>query len=278
MLGQHPELAGLPELKLFCYSTLAELETSLPDYWRRRGVTHRSPGLLRAVALLLFGGQTAETLREARQWLEARSHWPGASILDVLLARLHPRSAVEKSPEHVLDDVTLERMAAAYPAARYVHLTRHPISTQRSMQEYRKRLAPTDPQIGEPMAGIESWYEVHRRILLFTASLPAVRHFRVRAEDVLNQSDGTLRAIAGWLGVRTDESAIEAMKHPELSPFADAGPPELGVAGGNDPGFLRDPVPRRASMPDELAPPTGWSAPTQVWTLVTEMSERLGYH
>jgi len=55
MIGQHPELAGLPELKLFRYRTIGELERSLPPYWIERGFTHRSPGLVRALAQLEFG-------------------------------------------------------------------------------------------------------------------------------------------------------------------------------------------------------------------------------
>ena len=44
------ELAGLPELKLFRYGTIGELEASLPRFWIERGMQHRSPGLVRAVA------------------------------------------------------------------------------------------------------------------------------------------------------------------------------------------------------------------------------------
>ena len=62
MIGQHPDLAGFPELKLFCCETMGELEDSLPRYWLERGVTHRSPGLVRAVAEFEFGGQTLESL------------------------------------------------------------------------------------------------------------------------------------------------------------------------------------------------------------------------
>src|ERR1700736_1202175 len=60
MLGQHPDLAGLPELKLFSYRTIGELEASLPQYWIDRGFTYRSPGLVRALGEYMVGGQTAE--------------------------------------------------------------------------------------------------------------------------------------------------------------------------------------------------------------------------
>ena len=47
---------------------------------------------------------------------------------------------------------------------------------------------------------------------------------RVRGEDLLGEPDTYLRKIAEWLGLRTDEEAIEAMKHPEQSPYACIGP------------------------------------------------------
>ena len=73
MVGQHPALFALPELKLFAYPTLGELAASLPEYWRRRGVAHRSPGLVRAVAELLCGGQDPVGIPAAQAWLAARA-------------------------------------------------------------------------------------------------------------------------------------------------------------------------------------------------------------
>jgi len=276
MIGQHPELAGLPELKLFCCETIGELEASLPRFWFDRGVTHRSPGLVRALAEYEFGGQTAEALCAARAWLRERTEWSGADVLDFFLEKLRPRTAIEKSPDNLLTDAALSRIGAAYPRARYLHLTRHPVSTQRSIEEYRLRSVGT-PQDGEPMRSIAAWYEIHRRILLFADGLPEERYLRVRAEDVLNDPRPQLRAIAEWLGIRDDAEAIEAMLHPEASPFARPGPPDSGVVGGNDPGFLRDPVPRRVDVAQSLDPPPRWVAEPEVWRMVVAMANRLGY-
>lgn len=277
MIGQHPDLVGLPELKLFCCGTIGELEASLPSYWINRGITHRSPGLVRALAEFEFGDQTLESLSLARAWLQDRLHWSGSDVLDVLLTRLSPRIAVEKSPDNVSDDTSLSRMASAYPKARYLHLTRHPVTTQRSMQEHRNRTVPSDPQGDEPMFGIASWYDTHRRIFHFGATLPPDRYMRIRAEDVLNDTERRLRGIARWLGIRTDASAIEAMKHPEASPFASPGVADSGVAGGNDPSFLRDPTPHCAEVPATLEPPQGWTADMLIWRMVTDLANRLGY-
>src|SRR5262249_6588588 len=80
MIGQHPQCASLPELKLFAYPTIGELEASLPRYWSDQGITHRSPGLVRAIAQFKFGGQSPDSLQSARAWLGERSDWPGSRV------------------------------------------------------------------------------------------------------------------------------------------------------------------------------------------------------
>lgn len=277
ILGQHPELAGLPELKLFAYPTIGELEASLPGFWIGRGLTHRSPGLVRALAEHLFDGQSAAALAQARAWLGVRSRWSGADVLDLLLERLQPRIAVEKSPETVETDDPLARAAAAYPRARYLHLTRHPVATQRSIQAHLNSILPGHGDADQPMAGIAAWFATHRRILRFVETLPTDRYLRIRAEDVLNNMRASLALVAGWLGIRTDPAAIEAMTHPEASPFAGFGPAESGVGGGSDPAFLRDPVPHPVPAPDALEPPSGWLAGEAAWARVVALANLLGY-
>lgn len=277
MIGQHPALAGLPELKLFCAADIAEMEASLPRFWIERGVTHRSPGLVRALAEHFFGGQEPDALAEARRWLGARGAWTGAEVLDLLLGRLSPRIAVEKSPENAASDEALVRLAEAYPAARYIHLTRHPVTTQRSMQAHWERIMPDYPLEGQPMLGFAAWVDVNRRILDCTAGLPSHRVLRLKAEDVLDGSTAALITVAAWLGVSCDAAAIEAMRHPEASPFAHEGPRDSGIIGGFDPGFLQNPALRRIESPPPLTQPEGWSGNKPLWGMVTELAERLGY-
>lgn len=277
MIGGHPALAGLPELKLFCAADIADMEASLPRFWIERGVTHRSPGLVRALAEHLFAGQDVQALAKARCWLGERGAWSGAEVLDVLLTRLSPLIAVEKSPENAASDESLARLAQAYPAARYIHLTRHPATTQRSMQAHWERIMPDYPLEGQPMLGYAAWVGVNRRILDFTAGLPGHRALRLRAEDVLDGSTATLIRVAAWLGVSCDTAAIESMRHPEASPFAHEGPRGSGIIGGFDPGFLRDPAPRRIESPPRLSQPEGWSGNKPLWRMVTDLAERLGY-
>jgi hypothetical protein len=277
MVGRHPDLADVPELKLFAYPTLGELEDSLPRFWIERGVTHRSPGLVRALAEFAFGGQTPASLTLARAWLRERRHWSGADLFDVLMERLRPRCCVEKSPEHVDSDVTLARVATAYPRARYLHLTRHPVTTQQSMARHTERTAGRAAWDDQPMAGIQAWFVTHERILRFAHGLPGSRYLRVRSEDVLNDQRASLRRIAAWLGLRADDSAISAMANPATSPFACFGPQASGVIGGNDHGFLKDPTPRRVELPTTLDPPPGWPEGPDIWNVVCALGAKLGY-
>lgn len=279
MIGQHPELAGLPELKLFCYATIGELEASLPAFWLKRGVTHRSPGLVRAVAQLAYGDQSIGSLAAAHAWLRIRSHWSGPDVLDFLMARLGGRTAVEKSPEDVDADEALQRLHDAYPKARYLHLTRHPITTLHSMQRHWVRTMMPDPLAGEPIgsSAIAAWFQVNERIRLFCARLPKDRWMRARAEDLLNDPNRHLLGVATWLGIRTDDAAIAAMQHPEASIFARFGPVGSGVVGGSDPDFLADPTLRRTQLPTSLQSPKCTAAYASLWRAVIDLSARLGY-
>ena len=277
MVGQHPELAGLPELKLFAYSTIGDLDASLPQYWRKRGATHRSPGLVRAVAQFEFGGQDLASLDRAQGWLRERSNWTGAHVLDFLLSLLKPRVAVEKSPENVECVAALRRLSLAYPRAKYLHLTRHPVSTQKSMQDHLHRMVPGFATLGEPMSGICGWLATQQRILNFAASLPSERYLRIKGEDVLNDPHSNLKKIAAWLGLRTDEETTVAMMRPQDSPFAFETPACSGVMGGHDPEFLRNPVPCPAQSPPALKPPAGWVGNLSLWQSAVELANQLGY-
>jgi hypothetical protein len=276
MLGQHPDLYGLPELKLFAYLTLGDLEASLPSYAKRKGVVHRSPGLIRAIAQLRFGAQTRETAGAARTWLADRSAWSGAEAFDVIQGWVAPRNAVQKSPDDVQSWVTLHRMSDAYPRARYVHLTRHPTPSVRSMYDHWTRSVPGASTPGLTQVCIDTYVQTHRRILAFGRSVGPTRFLRVRAEDVLNQPDDWLGAIVRWLSLDDGPDAIDAMKHPERSLFSWPGTVGSGISGGGDPAFLSDPVPHHVTVPTGLAPPTGWFDGDE-WAQVREMGIDLGY-
>lgn len=293
MLGQHPELYGFPELHLFIGDTLQEVL----DYQHEGGNYFGPPGLLRAIAELEFGGQTSATVARAIGWLFERRHWSTKRMLDYLCAKVAPRIAIEKSPVTALKPLGLERAWTFYPHAYFLHLTRHPVSTRRSMDEFLKQRMRRERR--RAFDSLLSWYRFHCNILEFTQTLPAGQSLMIKGEDLLSDPDRYLVQIAEWLGIRTDKAAIEAMKHPECSPYAHLGP--FPAFGGNDDNFMRHPHlrPGRVSEPSLHTffaehSPLEWLTPEDQAdlaelgyellpeeTLISEVSalaHRLGYH
>jgi hypothetical protein len=285
ILGRHPELYDFPELNLFLADTLGDIL----DGPRLLGANpNRAPGtpvfpydvgLTRAVAELHFGSQTPDTLAEARGRLNERRDWSSQRVFDSLLDKIRPRTGVDKSPLNVLSPEFMERARAMYPHARFLHLTRHPVSAMRSMHEFfgKRGFGP----VGEDncRAGwngyARAWCSAHQAVLNFTATLPAGQVLRMRGEDLLREPDVHLPRVAAWLGIRCDTGAIEAMKHPENSPFASAGP--LQGWAGYDPKFLERPQLRLVEKPGRLDVPRAWQLDPWLTVTTLELGKRLGY-
>jgi hypothetical protein len=47
--------------------------------------------------------------------------------------------------------------------------------------------------------------------------------------------------------------------------------------GGNDPDFLSNPVPRRATLPSGVEQPAGWVENASLWEMTLDIAARLGY-
>jgi hypothetical protein len=129
--------------------------------------------------------------------------------------------------------------------------------------------APVDPQA--------AWLRLHTLILEFLRQVPSEQQLRVRGEDLVADPAGSLPRIALWLGIRDDPEAVEAMMHPEESPYACFGPP--GARLGNDANFLQTPTlrPDRA-MAHTLTGPQPWRMNAEPFSAdVVELAMAFGY-
>ncbi|BCY09664.1 sulfotransferase [Actinoplanes sp. L3-i22] len=290
MLGQHPRLYGLPEVNLLCDRTMAERAARMA-----KAAHPMDGGLLRAVGQLWFGGQTAATVRRARTWLDARADLTTAAVFRELAQRLDPRTVVEKSPSTVLRPRNLRRAHREFPQARFLHLVRHPRGHGESVlraAEGRRRSGPVRPDHwlarlaahpsdrvpGDGVPGPHNaWYLGNATIVEFLRSVPADAQLRIRGEALLAEPDTVLPRIADWLGLPADAAAIEAMKHPETSPYAFVGPP--GARFGGDVAFLREPALRSAPAPEHrLDGPLSWAPGGQEFpAAVKAMAAEFGY-
>jgi hypothetical protein len=275
MIGLHPELCGFPELALFRREKVAGLLTDPPG-WKGIPTAKRLGGLLRALAQHHDGGQTAETVAAAREWLEERRAWRVADVYDHLLASVAPAIGVEKSPDNSAREDFLDRLMEAYPRARFLHLTRHPVTTVESMWNvYHDKGFWNIPLEMLHQFCLGAWYFHHERLLDLGRRLPPDRLLRLRSEDVLADPTAVLTTVARWLGVDTSPAAIDSMGHPETSPYARPGPP--GAVGGNDSKFLKDPVLRPPRLPAGVVLPEEWVVDPWFRVEVLRMAADLGY-
>jgi hypothetical protein len=275
MIGQHPDLCGFPELAVFRRSTLGEMLTD-PPKWKGQPTRLRLAGLYRALAQHHHGTQSAETIADSVAWVAARRSWAPADILDHLLALAGPRVGIEKSPENSSREEYLQRLVAAYPRARFLHLTRHPVSSVASMYKvwHEKDFWNVPPELFHHFC-VGVWYFQNQRIHRLVTSLPPDRAHTLRSEALLNTPAQVLPQICRWLGLDANEQAIEAMRHPENSPYARIGPP--GALGGADSEFLSDPLLRPTAEPDSLDFPTEWRVDPWLQLAAIELAHRFGY-
>ncbi len=253
MLGQHPQCFGLPELCLFNVERLIDLWVRTSDEMGSEAKTRH--GLLRAVAEIYAGEQSMHAVKMATHWCAARQERTTGEIYRELVAQIDPLVAVEKSPAYTIDIRRMLRIEAAFPDARYIHLTRHPVGMCKSVMalyegtyalhvnsiDFLEDRAIIDPQF--------AWHDANVHILNFLDTIPPERQLRLRGEDVMDDPAFHLRRICRWLGLRDDAAAVEQMMHPERSPFACFGP--LDALFGNDPNFLAGPTfrPHKVRMP-----------------------------
>ncbi len=245
MLGQHPQMYGLPELNLFAGENIDQLI----EYFESEGhrTDRRWDGLLRVIAELFMGKQTEGTVKLARKWVMNHRDESTVGVFEKIMKRAAPKIVVEKSITTVWNDEMLGRALNAFPETRFIHLTRHPRSHGQSMMELTKKRGwkiargiydhSTTPPTPDPQL---LWYRTHRRIIDALAIIPDERKLQVRGEDLLQNPEQKMAEIAQWMGLRTDTEAIEEMKHPERSPFASIGPDNAPM--GSDHKFLEDPA------------------------------------
>lgn len=259
MIGQHPELYGVPELNLFQCETIEEFNTGLTPEGTKKSPFWKSMrhGLLRTVAQLYSGEQTLESIAMAERWLKAREVMTSTEVFQELCDKVAPLRIVEKSPGVLRLRSYMDRMLDAFPKARFIHLVRHPIPQGQSVLkakggvgvlmalnavDQRPIVAELEPQI--------AWHDAQVQILKFFDGLPDSQFITLRGEELMNNMDEVLPELCRWLDISDAPEAIEAMKHPEASAYSCMGPANASL--GNDVNFLKEPALRagRIKVPD----------------------------
>jgi hypothetical protein len=247
MLGRHPQLYGVPELNLFVAKTMGGWYVLHTQHRNRPSATH---GLLRVLAQLHEERQTEQSIENAWQWLAARTDWTTQRMWQYLSDLVYPKVLIDKSPITSMRSRFMEQALDLIPHAYFIHLTRHPIQMSKSFQEnrerFQKKILGREAGTDDAYTPLEFWHHSHKTIMDFTSKLPEGQSIRVQGEKILEENDKYLAQLAEWLGLRSDEEALYAMKHPELSAYSCVGPSNARY--GNDLKFLMSPELRTVSF------------------------------
>jgi hypothetical protein len=278
LLAGHPGIYGFPELLIFSADTVGELIQSSPRPRQIPSfVESQRSGILRAVAEALEGNQEEPAIGRAGQWLADRSWWSSLQLMDYLLERVYPQVGLEKSPETVTTSKALRACLDSYPNARYIHLTRHPVSTMRSHIDHMQPWVGNSEKRRKTLVALaaSSWYMSHLRIIRTLDRLPGRRWARVRAEDLLREPAVQLPKLLSWLGLPADDGIVGQMMHTENWRFAGTGP--SGRLFGGDPKFMLSPMLRPVHDPGEIDFDNSWGVPDEVRGRMTKLANALGY-
>jgi hypothetical protein len=273
MLGQHPQMYGLMELNLFAAGSVADM---LRGY-RMAGDQARH-GLLRVLAQLHHGDQSAESVDAAQEWLMRQRGKSTKAIFDHILELINPRIAVEKSPRITFRRDHLERAADMYPGAYFLHLTRHPRTMCQSQIRVTSRNKQWNGRLDANRIRPQNWWLVTQtNILEFSETLAEGQYMRIKGEELISDPHRYLPQVCEWLGVRTDAEAVEAMLHPEESPYACLGPEN--ALYGNDINFLEKPDFRPGPVSEgSLDGVLEWDPGATFNARTRKIAKELGYH
>lgn len=223
-LGQHPAALYLPETNLALFEMMDQYQRELTGL---RGA--QAHGLLRGLAQLLGGEQSLPAVEMAQRWMMRRSYMTTAMVAGEIAARVAPRRLVMPVVSAILDPAALRRLAAAFPAAPWVHLQAHPhsygsmIKGQLTGEVALALSGAVDPEADPPIPDPQDlWLMVEETLAPALAKRPEGSVHAVRLESLLEDPGGTLAGLAEALGLEGAEGAVLAA--PVVSPFAGPGP------------------------------------------------------
>ncbi len=245
----HPDLEVPPETGF-----LPKLLTLRPLWWGPKGIR---PGVF--TRLVFANGRLARAGLEPSQVQDRLRDLPPASPAEAasrvyeLFAGGRAVLVGDKTPGYV-DHV--EALGHAFPAARFLHMVRHPLDVVASLAGQ-----PWGPN--DPLAAGQLWLRSMRSYSRVTLS--SDRLLEVRLEDLVSEPWDTVSRISAHLGVRPHPNMLEFTERAETISGQNIHP--TGHAG------LFRPLARSRAWSDDLSAEDA----ARTWSLVRQTAESFGY-
>jgi hypothetical protein len=227
MLGSHPEACAAPALNLALADTV--------DEWLAMAALAQAPladGLLRFVAEHWGGGQDAQGIRYAQDWLQQRRGLRMEALTAELRARVAPRALVIPDADAALRPEALLRWQRLLPDARWVLPLRHPMTHGAVYAAWLAEQLYLPPDVLDGSRTPEPgridpqipWLRCRHNLARWVSA--SVQQ-RLRMEDLAADPASTLRHLCEALGWAVPDAAgLARLLQAEGSAFAGQGPPE----------------------------------------------------
>ena len=242
---RHPQIERLVPEPVFLLSSVrsgstllravldshSEIHSPHETHFRRLQVTPTTPATLKAL--------DASELR-----IVDAEHLLWDRLLDRSLRLAGKRVLVEKTPSNVF---AVDRLAAAWPGARFIFLLRHPLAIARSWHAADPHGRPMTRAVPHTLAFMEHLERARQRHAGIT----------VRYEELTADAEAVTRRLCDFLGVDWEASMLDYGR-------ADHGDWQAGIGDWSDrirSGRIQQPraLPTPAEIPDALVPiATAW--------------------
>lgn len=191
MLMGHPSVYAPPELHLAEFDSMRERERRIIEsgqHWKTMGLA-----------------QTVGHLTGWNKWeaFHYTSHLtkrdiPVAEVYRLIHALCPKPIVVDKSPSLTLDAINMLEIERKFEQPKYIFLTRHPSAVIESIMS--KQIDPPFPKYSfDPAEG--RWRTANDNVLRFLGTISAERWHRLTFEDLMEDTEGTLRKVTDFLGI-----------------------------------------------------------------------------
>lgn len=181
-------------------------------------------GELPAFSEAVFVASQQVTRGGPRDWLDLAAHFPrldGALLAREYLARVRARRG--DRPRFIDKQLTnfyyCPLILRAFPSARIVHLTRHPLAACYAI--YKTRFRGTFP-FAYQLAELGEFYLGYRRLMAHWHRVLPGRILDVAYEDVVSGLGPATRRLLDFLGLPFEEACLEFHRNPAPSTTASA--------------------------------------------------------
>jgi len=188
MLMGHDALYAPPELHLTGFRSMKKRERHFAD----SGQDWKTMGLAQTIAHLQ-GWNKWQAFHYVSHL--TKRDVPVPDIYHLLHALCPKPILIDKSPSVARH---LQEIEENFEKPKYIFLTRHPYSVIESLM--RNRINPPFPEHTFARAE-QAWLEVNRRIFGFLEEIPADRWHRLSFEDLMSNTEETLRGVTDFFGL-----------------------------------------------------------------------------